>query len=63
MLLQSSALLFLVGLVDYIHPINTTTAWILLGYLALLASLHAARVLLPYRFPSPHFPIISPDSA
>jgi len=63
MLLQSSVLLFLVGLVDFIHPINTTTAWILLGYLGLLASLHAARALLPYRFPSPHLPTISPDSA
>lgn len=63
MILQSSALLFLVGLVDFIHPINATIAWILLGYLALLASLHAARALLRYRFPSPHHPTISPDSA
>ena len=63
MLLQSSALLFLVGLVDFIHPINTTTAWVLLGYFAFLASLHAARVLLPYRFPSSHYSTMSPDSA
>ena len=63
MLLQSSALLFLVGLVDLIHPINATIAWILLGYLALLACLHAARALLPYRFLRPHRPTISLDSA
>lgn len=64
MLLQSSALLFLVGLVDFIHPINATIAWILLGHLALFACLHAARVLLPYHFSSyHHHPTISPDSA
>ena len=63
MLLQSSALLFLVGLVDFIHPINATIAWIFLGYLALLACLHAARALLPYRFLRPHRPTISFDSA
>ena len=63
MLLQSSALLFLVGLVDFIHPINATIAWILLGYLALLACFHAGRVLLPYRFLRPHLPTIFPDLA
>ena len=63
MLLQSSALLFLVGLVDFIHPINATIAWIFLGYFALLVCLHAARALLPYRFLRPYRRTISLDSA
>ena len=63
MILRSSALLFLIGLVDFIHPINRTIAWILLGYFALLASLHAASVLLSYRFPGSHHFTMSPDSA
>lgn len=62
-LLQSSALLFLVGLVDFIHPINATIAWIFLGYFALLVCLHAARALLPYRFLRPYRRTISLDSA
>jgi hypothetical protein len=62
--LQSSALLFLVGIVmGFVHPINTTVAWILLAYLALLASLHAVIALPLYRFSSPHHPTVSPDSA
>jgi hypothetical protein len=52
-LLRASILLFLVGLGDFILPINATVSWVLLGCLSLLALLCAARMLITHRFPSP----------
>ena len=50
-LLHSSIILFLVGLVDFLLLINKTITWILLGYLTPFAFLYAVATLLPYYFP------------
>jgi hypothetical protein len=54
-LLNTSLIIFFVGLVDFLLRINKTIAWILLGYLTPLAFLYAAVMLLPC-----HFPTLSP---
>jgi hypothetical protein len=50
LLLNSSVLLFFVGLVEFFLPVNRVIAWILLGYLVPLAFLYAWTTLLPCHF-------------
>jgi hypothetical protein len=50
-LLHTSVILFLVGLVNFLLLINKTITWILLGYLTPFAFLYAAATFLPYHFP------------
>lgn len=52
LLLNSSVLLFFVGLVEFFLPVNRIVGWILLGYLVPLAFLYAWTTLLPCHFSS-----------
>ncbi|KAN0114008.1 hypothetical protein V8E52_007157 [Russula decolorans] len=51
-LLNTSVIIFFVGLVDFLLRINKTITWILLGYLTPFAFLYAAVTLLPCHFPN-----------
>jgi len=46
-LLDTSVIIFFIGLVDFLLRINKTITWILLGYLTPLAFLYATVILLP----------------
>jgi hypothetical protein len=60
-LLNTSVVIFFVGLVDFLLLINKNITWILLGYLTPLAFLYAAAVtLLPCHFPKNFNSTLSP---
>src|SRR5712671_1272491 len=56
-------LLFVVGLVDFILPVNKTVAWIVLGYLTPFALLYVATTLLPCHFPGSRPSTLFPNQA
>lgn len=51
-LLSTSVIIFLVGLVDFLLRIDKTITWILFGYLTPFAFLYTAVTLLPSHFSS-----------
>ena len=59
-LLNTSVIIFFVGLVDFLLRINQTITWILLGYLTPFALLYAAVTLLTCLFPNFFNSILSP---
>jgi len=59
-LLNTSVIVFFVGLVDFLLRINKTITWILLGYLTPLAFLYAVVMLLPCHFLNFFNSILSP---
>lgn len=54
MLIRTSVLFFLIGLIDFLLQINKTVACVFLGYIVTLALVYIAMTLLLFFFPTSH---------